>query len=59
VARLFDEIEGDPAGREGQSDRLGLAIATLARAVLLLLERTQGAAERSDEDQRELAHPPA
>jgi acetoin utilization protein AcuB len=57
VARLIDEIEGDPAARQGRSDRPESAIATLARAVLLLLERAEGIDERTAEEQRELAHP--
>lgn len=59
VARLIDEIEGDPAGRNGRSDRPESAVATLARAVLLLLERTEGIEGRAAEDQREFAHPSA
>ncbi len=57
VARLFDEIEGDAVGPKGRSDRLGLAIATLARAVLLLLEHPEGIEDRLAEDQREFAQP--
>lgn len=57
VVGLLAQIEGGAAGRKDRLDRLDAAVATLARAVLLLLERAETIEEHAPKDHFDAGRP--